>query len=374
MKKKTEIWAGGFVDEGTVVLRDLGLEGMIPPIPDGESAVTALVLARNGNVYGLTCGSRSHLFVYHDAPVEDGVLRLGAIAENAGSGSLACTRRGVLYGIACSSPGEGVSDAETVMFRYDPSADSMSGETSMSVGTPEILPCPFAGKQVADLVIDASRDVLYGLSLPDRVFFSYEVDADHYTELGEIAGAVVSKKLCVTDDGAVYGAAEEGVVFRFDPAGKRLEMTAMQVPCGKGKAYVNEVSAWSFDARTRTIYGGTLNDGFLFKLALEDQRVICLGKPIEQRPIRCLTVGRDGLVYGVAGEPKAGICHLFRYDPDSGDLRDLGIPRATITQSWVAHEIDAICCGRNGSIIMGENDRISHLMIYYPPVRDRPRG
>src|SRR2546425_12532541 len=41
--------------------------GLVPPpldvIPAGESAITALAVAPNGNLFGATSGKRSHLFV-----------------------------------------------------------------------------------------------------------------------------------------------------------------------------------------------------------------------------------------------------------------------------------------------------------------------
>ena len=369
MKTGTEIWAGGFVDEGAVVLRDLGLEGLIEPIPDEESAVLSLRPAANGNVYGLTHGRRSHLFVYNGFPVEDGVLRLGVVGENTIGGDLVCAGDGLVYGAVYGAPDGDGEEAHVTMFRYDPSRDAMSGETGMRVGEPEFIPSPFGGRRFSRLAIDAERGVVYGALLTSKVLFSYDIVTGSLTELGPIGVEVASKVLCVTDGGVVYGAGDEGVVFRLDPERREIQQTAMVAPCGKGKDYVNEVTAFAYDAPTRAIYGGTLNDGYLFRIELDHERVICLGKPVEQRPIRCLTMGADGRVFGVAGEPGSGLCHLFRYDPETGDLRDLGVPRSTITQSWVAHEIDAICTNRNGHIVMGENDRMSHLMVYYPSVR-----
>jgi hypothetical protein len=58
---------------------------------------------------------------------------------------------------------------------------------------------------------------------------------------------------------------------------------------------------------------------------------------------------------------------LFRYDPSSGDMRDLGILRATLPDEWIGHVFNAILTGPNGEIYLGESDRISRLFTYFPP-------
>ena len=361
----------GFVDEGTVVLRELGLEGLIAPIPEGECAISALVPGVSGKVYGITHGAQSHLFVYYNFPVEDGVIRLGVIAENVSGGSLVCASQDIVYGVVYGETPEHSINA--VMFKYDGTEDNITGEQGLNHGRPVVIPCPFADKKLSNLVIDRESNTIFVMTFPDHALFAYEVDASRFREAGRIGDGIVSKTICLADGPPVYGVGNDGIVFRFSPAKNRIEKTGMIIPCGKGKDYVNEATALVYDAAHRVIYGGTLLDGYLFKIELASERVVCLGRPIEQRPVRCLALGHDGKVFGIAGEPKSGICHLFRYDPESGDLRDLGIPRSTITQSWVAHEIDAMCVDRNGHVIMGENDRMSHLMIYYPPVEKRLR-
>jgi len=369
MSNKKNLGNLGFVDEGTVVLRELGLEGLIAPIPEDECAILALVPGAEEKVYGLTHGTRSHLFVYHNFPVEDGVLRLGAIAENISGGSLVCTNQDVIYGVVYGeTPEHGI---HSVMFKYDGNCDNISGEQALDHGKPIEIPCPFAGKKLSNLVIDRKSNTIFGITFPDHMFFAYEVETGRFREIGHLGEGVVSKVICLADGPTIYGVGNDGVVFRFLPAKNCIEITKMVIPCGKSKDYVNEATALAYDADRHVIYGGTLLDGYLFKIKLDSEKVICLGRPIEQRPIRCLALGHDGKLFGIAGEPKSGICHLFRYDPESGDLRDLGIPRSTITKSWVAHEIDAMCVDRNGHVIMGENDRMAHLLVYYPPVEKR---
>ena len=365
-----DLWSASFVQEGYVVVRELGFEGIVKPIPDGESAILSLVPGTDGKIYGLTHGRRSHLFVYNNVVVEDCVVPIGITAENVSGGDLFCTSKGIIHGVVWGEPAPEGALVPMSMFRYNPERDLVSSEMAMLFGRIEAIPCPFKGRRISRLAFDSSRDTAYGLFLPENILFAYEAESGCVTEVGCLGEGLVSKTLCVAD-GVVYGAGESGSIFRVDPDRGEIENTAMRLPCGKGKEYVNEAGAWAYDPCIRTIYGGTFADGFLFKIELDRGRVICVGRPTEQRPIRCLTVGRDGQVFGISGEPKKGICHLFRYDPETGDLRDLGIPHSTIVKCWTAHEIDAICTNRCGHIVMGENDRMSHLLVYYPAVEKR---
>ena len=98
--------------------------------------------------------------------------------------------------------------------------------------------------------------------------------------------------------------------------------------------------------------------------------MISLGKPVTQPRVRALTVGADRKVYGIGGDTD-GMGHLFVYDPESRDLRDLGIPYAMVQNPWHGYEFSAAATGHWGEIYLGESDRISHLFIYFPPVSSR---
>ena len=365
---RREIRKAGFVTEGAIIVRTLGLEGMASPIPEGESGIIALRAAPNGRIYGLTHGTRSHLFVYDPFPTEDFVIDLGVVGENTTGGDIFCAGDGLVYGIVFG--GRDSSTVQTSVFRYDPSGDYVGLEHGMWTAAPEMLSWPLEGSRVSKLAFDSDTGLAYGLLLPGNVLFSYRGESGELAKLAQVEGRVVPPVVCVAD-GVVYGVGEWGVVFRYDPEAGEIERTDMVIPAGKGKDYVNEASALVYDDVSRTIYGGTSVDGYLFFIDLESEEVVCCGKPTDQPYVRCLTVGLDGRVYGVVGQPKRGMCHLVRYDPRNGDLRDLGIPFGTVTEHWVAHEIDAICTSRNGHIVLGENDRISHLMVYCPAVERR---
>jgi hypothetical protein len=38
-------------------------------------------------------------------------------------------------------------------------------------------------------------------------------------------------------------------------------------------------------------------------------------------------------------------------------------------KNWVCYDISALAVGPNGEIYIGESERVSNLMIYYPPAK-----
>lgn len=227
--KRLDVWSPSFVQEGTVVVRELGFEGIVKPIPDGESAILALVPGPDGKIYGLTHGRKSHLFVYNNVAVEDCVVPVGMMAENVSGGDLFCTSDGIVYGVVWGEPAAEDAPLPMTMFRYEPRPDFVSSEMAMIFGQVEEIPCPFGGRRISRLAFDCSRDTAYGLFLPDNVLFAYEPDSSEVTEFGCVSEGVVSKALCVAD-GVVYGAGDESAIFRMDPARAEIEKTTMSLP------------------------------------------------------------------------------------------------------------------------------------------------
>jgi len=125
----------------------------------------------------------------------------------------------------------------------------------------------------------------------------------------------------------------------------------------------NEIDSLIFDRKSNSIYGGTSADGILFQFYPDKEKIISLGKVINQPRIRCLAFGNNGYLYGIAGK---NCCHLFKYNPKERDLRDIGILYVTSPRYWHGYEFDAAITGENGEIYFGQNERISYLFVYSP--------
>ncbi|MDD5599101.1 MAG: hypothetical protein PHV82_14235 [Victivallaceae bacterium] len=377
-----------FVSEGQVEVRGLGPEGFSPPIPPGECAVSALVLHSNGKIYGGTSGKNAHLFFYDPTPDADTVCPIGTIAANSKVTALVSAADGCVYGAAAGLDGQG-----GVLFRYKP-CERLLGETDFtgrgvreifdlpaedqifysivdpchSAGKIETLPAPVKGEGVADLVIDNQRQLIYGVSAASGTVFKYDLAAGRAVEIGRIdPNGNFSGKLAMAPDGTVYGAGLYGRLFKLCPENNNIEFLNVKAPALKGRELYNRITAWAYDEAAEVFYGGTV-DGILFRFDPREDKVICLGKPVDQSDLRAVAVGNDGTVYGVCGEP-GKCCHLFSYSDETRELRDLGVLLARSERPWYGYEIACAVTGADGRICLGEADRISHLFMYFPPVK-----
>jgi len=235
----------------------------------------------------------------------------------------------------------------------------------------EVLPAPVSGECVAAMTIDRDRGVAYGLSSRSATLFSVQMDSLQVSVKGRVTEDPNYSHMLVTDHrGNVYGAGPLGRLFRYDPLTDQVQQLPVSLPTVAGREFYNRLDSAALDPASGLIYGGGSADGVIFVFDPERMRIRSLGKVIAEPRCRAITVGLDGRVYGIAGEPD-GMGHLFCYDPEEHELRDLGIPFATSERSWHGYEFDAACTGPNGEIYLGESDRISHLFIYFPPIKPR---
>jgi len=352
-----------YVREGRIVMRHLGWKGVVKPIPPGESAVTSLEVDPTGRIVGATSGARSHLFIYD--PDVDRVVDLctfdeGSVAKN----SVVVCRDGTVLAATRKQAG-GRGPGKLVSFRTD-YQETLTWQPSRPVL--ESLDLPKRDEGVACLTYDEARNTVYGITSTTGTFFTMDVETRSskligpVDELGEFSDCLV-----VGCDGLVYGGKRWGGLFEFDPSKGTIRQLDLAIPSLAGRQLYNKVDALALDRSSGKIYGGGTADGVLFSFDPVTRQVISLGKPTSQPRTRAIAVERDRRVYGISGRA-GGVAHLFRYDPTSGDLRDLGIPLAHSDQEWHGYEFDCMTIGSSGEIYMGESDRIGHLFIYYPAV------
>jgi hypothetical protein len=348
-----------YVREGKVILRPLGWKGIVKPIPPEECAITSLARDSRGRIFGATSGRRSHLFVYD--PDLDYVEDMGVLGQNCSirHSLVICSDEFLIAGTRAYKLGE-APQGQIISCKIGP--------YSLLETSP--VATPVEGEGIAALTIDDSKKTVYGLSTESGTFFTYEVDSSKVELHGKVDEiGDFSDVLLKGPDGCAYGGKRLGQLYKYDPAEERVTPLNVQIPSFRGRAMYNKVDSMALDEVTGIIYGGSA-DGILFSFDPQSGQIICLGKPTPARRIRALAVGNDGVVYGVGGDVN-GAAHMFRYDPETRDLRDLGVPRATSQQWWHGYEFDAAITGLHGEIYLGEADRISHLFIYFPPIRKR---
>ena len=366
-------------------------------IPYGQTAITALANGSDGLVYGGTSADRPGKECYLFRLKGDAIEILGKLSPAIPGQqkiwhSLLAASDGNIYGGTWTDAGAGPQQPSGHLFRFESKTASV-----VDLGTVS------EGEGVYAMTSNDAKTILYGVTVPSCLLFSYDVAKGKITILGDIMeslktylGAAREEgtgKLIVTDvgeekgkgwersiggspwrkryfppraiicdnDGNVWGSRDQGFFFKYDVRQNRLMDTPVEMPLmiGTEDAIITEISVDSLTKDNRgMIYGGTTSDGYLFRLDPATGEVICFGKPLRQQRIRALAMSRDGIVYGVGGED-SGISKLFRYNPKNGDMRELGVIHE---RGWTVYRIDTITIGPDGTLYLGESSRISHLI------------
>ena len=319
------------------------------PFPPEETEITSLTKDKKGKIYGVTSGERAHLFVYDPDKGKSKVEEIGIIAENCEKSSIAISKDNQLF--LATKP----KSKEGYIYSFNPE--------DVASGIKKVI-CPVKGEGISTLAIDDSLSCIYGLSSKTGTFFIFYPDKNKVKLKGKVdKDNLFSEVLAVTAKGDVFGVARWGRFFKYNPTKGKIVFLKIKAPSLKGKEMYNSVDCLLVDEDSQIVYGGTSCDGILFKFYPEEERIISLGKPLNQPHIRCLTLGKDGILYGIAGK---SCCHLFRYNPTDGELLDIGILFVKSPRHWFGYEFSAAVTGEKGEIYIGEYDRISHLFIYYP--------
>jgi outer membrane protein assembly factor BamB len=353
------------VTQTRIDARDLGY-APVDVIPDGESGITSLAVAPNGDLYGATSGTHAHLFVMN--PRHGYVQPLGVIPHAASiTNAVAISASGDVY-LGTSPDGH--------ILKYTPrDADTRQIQIGKPLTTVD-LGQPVVGENIFTLTIDRGADVLYGLTAPNAHFFSYSIADAKFHDFGVVAEKIpfgekfekdkmMSRMLVVDSKGMVFASGEDGAFFRFNSKIQKLEKLAIHTPAVPGREPWTRVDAFLSDP-SGVIYGGT-SDGYLFRLDPDTLRVTNLGKPLNQYRIDGLVRAPDGQLYGVGGTEEE-MARLFSYDPHTGAYNVLGFIDVNRRPyyTWQAYVIGALACGLDGTIYIGEDERISKLYLFYP--------
>ena len=343
-----------FITEGSLALRELGHYGVTKPIPNGESATTALVTGKDDKkIYGATSGKKSHLFYYDPSPAAEHVVDIGVLDDkDSQCRHLMVDRDGNLYGI--------VNPLGNV-FRYVP-----EGEYSLiwtyKVNEIEFLDVSI-GEEVSSAVLEPVSNHIYGITRNTSRLFVFDVERKSLEIIKEIEKAGKCNAIAVDGKGYVFGSCRNGFLFRYSIVDHTLDILDVQLPSPKGMEYLNYIDSLVYDGDEH-MYGGTTL-GTIFRLNTSTLELIGYGRPIMDHRIRALAIGNDGLIYGCAGGPEKN-SHLFTLNPSNGEVKDLGIPMVHFPRNWICYNVSALTVGKNGEVYIGESERVSCLLIYYP--------
>jgi outer membrane protein assembly factor BamB len=353
------------VPQTRIDARDLGYSP-VDLIPDGESAITSLSLAPDGDLFGATSGTRSHLFVIN--PVHGYVVPIGVIPDaQSVTQALVISATGSVY-LGASPSGH--------LLEYVP---QNLENLQIEIGKP--LPVTdrgsaVPGESIGALTIDRARGLIYGLTKPNAHLFRFSIAQNKFTDFGVIAKdpppaekfeheKMMSRMLVIDSAGNVFATGENASIYRLLTSTGTLEKLSIRVPAVPGREPYTKVDAFLLD-RSGTIYGGT-SDGYLFRLDPEKLSIVNLGKPLNQYHIAGLASGPDGKLYGVGGDTSE-MARMFSFDPSTGAYEVLGFVDVNRRPyyTWQAYEIGAIASDTRGTVYLGEDERISKLYLYYP--------
>jgi len=248
------------------------------------------------------------------------------------------------------------------------------------------LGIPVLGEGIFSLVANAMGTILYGITYPTGVFFSYNIktrakltykDATPSKRTIERLGEYVMtpddylcKALVEDKNGFIYGSMAINKLFYFNPADSSVHILKDPLPEVWGRRTLGQVEAWT-KSKAGKIYGGNAGDGQLFEIDPETQKVKNLGKPIMMNHLRGLTFGRDRKLYGIAGA-LPGYAHLFSYDPLKEGYTDYGNPQFIMKApgieqgiEWRGFQMGTITSSEDGKyIVIGEDEALSQLLVF----------
>jgi hypothetical protein len=389
-----------------VDLRDLGYP-FVNEIPENSNAVTSLLTALDGKIYGATTGEESYLFLFD--PVINKVRHLGKIpGQESIHHSIVEDKDGFIYlgtgknmfeEITLSKGGIGAEELIDKslwddiknhfreypgghLFRYNPKSENQKVKLPDMSCELEDLGIPVVQNSIYALTINPGGNEIYGITYPDGHFFVYNIDMNKFMDMGTVDDRIVfhgperywrslPRALICDHSGNVFFSGTEGKIRYYNPVTRTLISTDIKIP---GDYYYLQffedyavVDYFTTDSKG-LIYGGT-SDGYLFSFDPSGMKLKNLGKMRASRRLRCLSVGFDGKVYIIAGERSSSRpCQFYSYNPGAGEFDDLGL--LIVDRSpyyyWRGQQFDAMTTGKDGTLYIGESERRSHLFLYFP--------
>jgi len=248
------------------------------------------------------------------------------------------------------------------------------------------LGSPVKGEGVFALTIDTASGMLYGLSYPSGIFFTFRIatketktflaskitqaEKDTLNEFSIAPDKYLSRALVVDNKGLVYGSRPVNRMFVFDPSLNTFTTLSDMLPEVWGRRTLGQADAL-IRSKEGKLYGANSGDGQLFELDASSLKIKNLGKPIMMNRIRGLAFGADNKLYGIAGAPP-GYAHFFSYDQANEGFSDYGNPQFIMKApgieqgiEWRGFRLGAIAASEDGKyIVLGEDDTLSQLLVY----------
>jgi streptogramin lyase len=230
----------------------------------------------------------------------------------------------------------------------------------------QIVDRPKPHVYIQSIVIDRERGLLYGQMFTPEFVFVFDLENQRFTELGVVGSGFAmgqSQALAVDCTGTVWGTwsltrawlwtpgSDQFRLWNYHPDRGRIQFLDYGLPMMSGRrgfSHADGVHAGPDGA----IYMGTV-EGLLCRIDPDDHEIAVIGKPGPHRRLAAMANGPDGWLYGSAGQD--GAANIFRYDPASGALEDLGMVYDPVLRER-AFQLHDMTIAADGTIYAGEND------------------
>lgn len=351
-KGRNEWVHGSYLTEGTLVAFPLCFPGASKSIAPDESHITALDITAEGDVYGGTSGHRAHVFVGMFRGATGMVFDMGAIENSSGCVAVCCGESRFVAFVNGPEGGRMISRS------LEPLPFDLLQEWWMSRPPLDDLGAIVPGEDVIHAVADRERHFAIGCT--DGHLFRVAIETGKSEVIDEIDGRA---KLAVGSKGNVFGRDRDNTLWRYDPTENKLTRQAMPLPQAD---WTPGPLVWAGDPVDGTLFVADAS-GRLFSFHEDRGFSASLGQaPLA--PVTAMSVTHDGRLFGACGE---GIGKIFTHDPRKQETRDLEVAVSVIQKRRYGYQFADAVTGRDGQILLGENDNSGHLWIYYPKIRER---
>jgi len=245
--------------------------------------------------------------------------------------------------------------------RYDPSTNDMAK-----------LATPMPHVYIQSIVLDESRDTIYGQTFTPENLVSYNLKTGESRWLGPTSsgiGLAQSENLCLDDRGRVWGVwsvtrawqSASGVdtyrLYRYDPEAGRIEYLDKGLPHADGRmGYAKPEGIFNFGTGCLYVSG---EGGALYRVDPDTADAEFLFRPVSDEGrgrrsrLAAMALAPDGCAYGVTG--RDGECEILRFDPSDGRHELIG-PLADSETGVAAWQIHDVLVTPDGVLYAGEND------------------
>ena len=347
-----EIVHGTFCSEGTVVAMATGFPGAAAPIRADEGRITAMDATPEGSVYGGTSGHAAHLFVAMVHGMTGIVFDMGTVEDGHQTAAMCCTVAGFAAGV------NGAAGGRVVTRNLEPPPFDLIQEWGFRRQPYTDLGLVQPPEPVVHAVATADRQRVVGATT--NSLFVVDPGAGEVAIAGRVPGR---GRLAVDAGGRVVGLDEGSSLWAYDPGADRLERRAIDLP--EPGAWEGADLRWARDPRDGAQIAADA-EGRLF--AWDGQQ---WGEPLAKTlvaPVNCMAITFDGRLFGHCGD---GIGRLFGYDPDAGEMTDIGVAASVFNRRRYGYVFGDAVVGRDGEIVFGEDDDLGHVWLYFPRVRGR---